>query len=84
MLAALSYTQQKGENKCDKQANVHKFPDMCAYTCTQVLHVHGHVHCGGAFQTPTHYGTLVHCVLHAGLILLCQTTPSTVFKIILV
>ena len=28
MLAVLSYTQQKGENKCDKQANVHKFPDM--------------------------------------------------------
>ena len=30
MLAVLSYTQQKGENKCDKQANVHKFPDMKA------------------------------------------------------
>ena len=29
MLAVLSYTQQKGENKCNKQANVHKFPDMC-------------------------------------------------------
>ena len=28
ILAVLSYTQKKGDNKCDKQANVHKFPDM--------------------------------------------------------